>query len=70
MLKVEIDQQSGCCFGVEKAIGKAEEELRKVTKDEENKQIYFSLPVRWKHRVDLSVYRYFRILGLFDRCCG
>ena len=29
MLKVEIDQQSGCCFGVEKAIGKAEEELRK-----------------------------------------
>jgi 4-hydroxy-3-methylbut-2-enyl diphosphate reductase len=29
MLKVEIDQQSGCCFGVEKAIGKAEEELHK-----------------------------------------
>jgi len=29
MVKVEIDQQSGCCFGVAKAISKAEEELRK-----------------------------------------
>lgn len=29
MLKVEIDQQSGCCFGVERAISKVEEELRK-----------------------------------------
>jgi len=29
MLKVEIDQQSGCCFGVERAISKVEDELRK-----------------------------------------
>jgi len=29
MSKVEIDKQSGCCFGVEKAIKKAEEELQK-----------------------------------------
>ncbi len=29
MLNIEIDQKSGCCFGVEKAIAKAEEELAK-----------------------------------------
>lgn len=29
MNKIEIDKQSGCCFGVEKAIKKAEEELQK-----------------------------------------
>lgn len=29
MSKIEIDKQSGCCFGVEKAIKKAEEELQK-----------------------------------------
>lgn len=29
MIKIEIDQQSGCCFGVAKAISKAEEELHK-----------------------------------------
>ncbi len=29
MTKIEIDKQSGCCFGVEKAIKKAEEELQK-----------------------------------------
>ena len=29
MNKVEIDKQSGCCFGVEKAIKKAEEELQR-----------------------------------------
>lgn len=29
MNKIEIDRQSGCCFGVEKAIIKAEEELKK-----------------------------------------
>lgn len=29
MSKIEIDRQSGCCFGVEKAISKAEEELQK-----------------------------------------
>ena len=28
---IQIDKQSGCCFGVEKAISKAEEELRKGT---------------------------------------
>ncbi|MEA4950214.1 MAG: 4-hydroxy-3-methylbut-2-enyl diphosphate reductase [Petrimonas sp.] len=29
MSKIEIDKQSGCCFGVAKAISKAEEELQK-----------------------------------------
>jgi 4-hydroxy-3-methylbut-2-enyl diphosphate reductase len=29
MNKIEIDRQSGCCFGVAKAISKAEEELQK-----------------------------------------
>ena len=29
MNKIEIDRQSGCCFGVAKAISKAEEELKK-----------------------------------------
>ncbi len=29
MYKIEIDRQSGCCFGVAKAISKAEEELKK-----------------------------------------
>ena len=29
MSKIEIDKQSGCCFGVAKAISKAEEELKK-----------------------------------------
>ena len=29
MSKIEIDKLSGCCFGVEKAIKKAEEELQK-----------------------------------------
>jgi len=29
MNKIEIDRQSGCCFGVAKAIAKAEEELKK-----------------------------------------
>ena len=29
MNKIEIDQHSGCCFGVAKAISKAEEELKK-----------------------------------------
>lgn len=29
MNKIEIDKQSGCCFGVAKAISKAEEELQK-----------------------------------------
>ena len=29
MTKIEIDKQSGCCFGVAKAISKAEEELQK-----------------------------------------
>lgn len=29
MSKIEIHQQSGCCFGVAKAISKAEEELKK-----------------------------------------
>lgn len=29
MSKIEIDKQSGCCFGVTKAISKAEEELKK-----------------------------------------
>ncbi|SCD20943.1 4-hydroxy-3-methylbut-2-enyl diphosphate reductase [Proteiniphilum saccharofermentans] len=29
MNKIEIDRQSGCCFGVEKAIIRAEEELKK-----------------------------------------
>lgn len=29
MSRIEIDKQSGCCFGVEKAIKKAEEELQK-----------------------------------------
>lgn len=29
MNKIEIDQQSGCCFGVAKAISRAEEELKK-----------------------------------------
>lgn len=29
MSKIEIDNQSGCCFGVAKAISKAEEELQK-----------------------------------------
>ena len=29
MSKIEIDKQSGCCFGVSKAISKAEEELQK-----------------------------------------
>jgi len=29
MNKIEIDRQSGCCFGVAKAIAKAEEELQK-----------------------------------------
>ena len=29
MGKIEIDRQSGCCFGVAKAISKAEEELQK-----------------------------------------
>ena len=29
MSKIEIDKQSGCCFGVAKAISKAEEELEK-----------------------------------------
>lgn len=29
MRKIEIDRQSGCCFGVAKAISKAEEELQK-----------------------------------------
>lgn len=28
-MKIEIDKQSGCCFGVAKAISKAEEELKK-----------------------------------------
>jgi len=29
MKKIEIDRQSGCCFGVAKAIARAEEELKK-----------------------------------------
>src|SRR5690554_5418899 len=29
MSKIEIDRQSGCCFGVAKAITRAEEELKK-----------------------------------------
>ena len=29
MNKIEIDKLSGCCFGVAKAISKAEEELQK-----------------------------------------
>ena len=29
MTSIEIDKKSGCCFGVAKAIARAEEELRK-----------------------------------------
>ena len=32
MLKIEIDEQSGFCFGVTRAINKAEEELQKGRK--------------------------------------